>query len=133
MFSLSLFNLYVPVLYSEKKDYWQSISYFLKISSPSNIILARDLNLVFDPKEKRGGNSGRDQTLPFVEELVHQWDLLDFKPLKGLYTWTNNRLGDDHISACLDRFLIQSSFLQERRIISTKILPKMTSDHTPTS
>jgi hypothetical protein len=63
--------------------------------------------------------------LPFVEELVHQWDLLDFKPSKGLYTWTNNRVGADHISARLDRFLIQSTFLQERRIISSKILPKL--------
>jgi hypothetical protein len=69
--------------------------------------------------------------LPFVEELVHQWDLLDFKPSKGLYTWTNNRFGADHISARLDRFLIQSTFLQERRIISSKILPKLTFDHKP--
>jgi hypothetical protein len=104
---------------------------FFRDFSPSNIILAGDLNLVFEPKEKRGGNSGRDQMLPFVEELVHQWDLLDFKPSKGLYTWTNNRVGVDHISARLDRFLIQSSFLQERRIISSKILPKLTSDHKP--
>jgi len=69
--------------------------------------------------------------LPFVEDLVHQWDLLDFKPSKGLYTWKNNRAGVDHILACLDRFLTQSSFLQERRLISSKILPKMTSDHKP--
>jgi exonuclease III len=128
---LSLFNLYVPVRYSEKKDCWQPLADFLEIFSPSNIILARDLNLIFKPKEKRGGNSIRDDMLPFVEEFVHQWDLLDFKHLKGLYNWTNNRVGVDHISARLDRFLIQSRFLQERRIISSKILPKLTSEHKP--
>jgi len=64
-----------------------------------------DLNLIFDPKEKRDGNSCRDQMLPFVEELLLHWDLLEFKPMKGLYTWTNNRVGADHISAHLDQFL----------------------------
>jgi hypothetical protein len=69
--------------------------------------------------------------LAFVEDLVHQWDLLDFKPSKGLYTWINNRVGSDHISVLLDRFLTQSLFLQERRLISSKILPKLTSYHKP--
>ena len=69
--------------------------------------------------------------LPFIEELFHQWDLLDFKPLKRIYTWKNNRLGVDHISTRLDKFLIQNTFLQERRIISSKIPTKLTSDHKP--
>jgi len=103
--SLSLFNIYVPFKYFEKKYCWQSLVDFLDIFSPSNIVLAGDLNLVFKPKEKRGGNNNMDQMLPFVEELVHQWDLLDFKPSKGLYTWTNNRIGIDHISARLDNLL----------------------------
>jgi hypothetical protein len=68
---LSLFNLYVPVRYSEKKYCWQTLADFLEIFSPSNIILARDLNLVFEPKEKRGGNNNMNQMLPLVEELVH--------------------------------------------------------------
>jgi hypothetical protein len=72
---LSLFNLYVPVRYYEKKYCWQTLAGFLEIFSPSNIILARDLNLVFEPKEKRGGNNNMDQMVPLVEELVHQWDL----------------------------------------------------------
>jgi hypothetical protein len=69
--------------------------------------------------------------LPFIEDLVHQWDILEFKPSKGLYTWKNNRVGADHISTHLDRFLIQISLLQERRLISSNILPKLTFDHKP--
>jgi len=61
------------------------LSDFLDIYSPQNIIVVGDLNLIIDPKEKRG-NSGRDQMLPLVEELILHWDLLDFKPKKGLYT-----------------------------------------------
>ena len=36
--SFSLFNLYVHVLYFEKKYCWQSLSDFLEIYSPKNII-----------------------------------------------------------------------------------------------
>jgi hypothetical protein len=56
---------------------------------------------------------------------------MDFKPRKGLYTWTNKRTGEKHISARLDRFLVQSTLLLERKLISTAILPKLTSDHKP--
>lgn len=73
----------------------------------------------------------RDHFLPFVEDLIQQWDLLDFKPKTGLYTWKNNKIGMDHILARLDRFLLRSTLLSEKKIISTKILPKLTSDHKP--
>ena len=69
--------------------------------------------------------------LPLVEDLIQEWDLLDFNPVRGLFTWTNNRIGEDHISARLDKFLVQGSLLMEKKIISTKILPKLTSDHKP--
>jgi hypothetical protein len=63
--------------------------------------------------------------------MIQQWDLMDFKPRKGLYTWTNNRTGEEHISSRLDKFLVQSTLLLERKLISTAILPKLTSDHKP--
>lgn len=66
-----------------------------------------------------------------MEDLIQKWDLLDFKPKNGLYTWTNNRVGAEHISAWLEIFLLQSTFIFEKKIISTKILPKWTSDHKP--
>eukprot|EP00253_Pinus_taeda_P028020 PITA_28020 len=69
--------------------------------------------------------------LPLVEELILHWDLLDFKLKKGIYTWINNRAGAEHISAHLDRFLAHSSLLLGKRLISSKVLPKLTSDHKP--
>jgi len=128
--SFSLFNLYVPVLYSEKRDCWTSLIAFLEQHSPKNIILAGDLNIVLKHKEKRGGTHSRDPFLPMVEGLIQDWDLTDLIPVKGLHTWTNNRVGADHISARLDRFLVQGA-LMTKKIITTKILPKLTSDHKP--
>jgi ribonuclease HI/exonuclease III len=129
--TISLFNLYVPVTYSEKRECWTSLSAFLDQHNPSNIILAGDLNIVLKSKEKRGGSISRDPMLTFVEELQQQWDLLDFSPIRGLYTWSNNRTGTEHISARLDRFLVQGSLIMDKKIIKTKILPKLTSDHKP--
>ena len=71
---------------------------FIEIYTPRNIIIVGDLNLIFDSKEKRGGNKSKDQMLPLVEDLMHQWDLLDIKPSRGLFTWTNNRVGPNHIA-----------------------------------
>lgn len=96
-----------------------------------NIVIAGDLNILLDLKEKRGGNNNKDLLLPLVEDIIQQWDLLDLKPKKGRYTWNNNRTGVAHISARLDRFLVQSTLLMDKRIVSTRILPKLTSDHKP--
>jgi len=129
--TISLFNLYVPVTYTEKRECWNSLSAFLELSSPNNIIIAGDLNIIMKEKEKRGGIDSRDSLLPMVEELSQSWDLLDFNPVRGIYTWSNNRTGSDHISARLDRFLVQSSIMMDKKIIITKILPKLTSYHKP--
>eukprot|EP00253_Pinus_taeda_P017553 PITA_17553 len=128
---VSLFNLYVPVNYTEKRERWYSLSSYLEQHSPNNIIIAGDLNIVLKPKEKRGGSSSRDSILATMEELVQNWDLLDFPPVHGLYTWSNNRAGSEHISARMDKFLVQSALLLNKKIATTKILPKLTSDHKP--
>ena len=71
--------------------------------------------------------------LDSVEELIQAWYLIDLKPKQGRFTWSNNRVGTSSISARLDRFLVHSSLIDERFIISTKILPKLSSDHHPVS
>ena len=53
--STSLFNIYVPVNYNEKQICWKSISEFLEVNSPVNLVLAGDLNISLSPKEKKGG------------------------------------------------------------------------------
>ena len=100
--------------YLEKKICWQTLSLFLENHDLRNIVVAGDLNIVLEPKEKRGGNIGNIGKDPFqetVDSLIHAHDLLDLKPKKGSFTWTNNRLGLAQISARLDRFLVQSSLL----------------------
>ena len=94
--------------------------------------MAGDLNITLDPKEKKDGVRGKD---PFQESvsLIQASGLIDFKPKKGRFTWSNNKVGDANIVARLNRFLVQSSLMDGKFIISTKILPKLTSDHHPIS
>lgn len=66
-----------------------------------------------------------------MENLIHSWDLVDFKPVKGTYTWSNNRTGEQHISTRLDRFLVNNAIMMDNRIVFSKILPKLASDHKP--
>ena len=123
--------MYVPVHYDEKKECWKTLSDYVELLNHKNIVIGGDLNIILDPKEKRGGTFSRDPLLSTVENLILQWDLVDFKPVKGEYTWTNNRTGENHISARLDRFLTSSSIMMDKIIAFTKILPKLTSDHKP--
>ena len=57
--------------------------------------------------------------------------MIDLKPKTGRFTWSNQRVGAASIFARLDRFLVQSSLLDGNQIISSKILPKLSSDHHP--
>ena len=128
---VSLFNLYVPVLLAEKRIYWDSLKYFLSMHIPKNIIIAGDLNVTLAAEEKKGGSPVRDPAREWVEDLILEWDLEDIKPPRGKFTWTNKRRGPGHISARLDRYLVQSSFLTFGLLAASKILANYTSDHKP--
>jgi ribonuclease HI/exonuclease III len=129
--TVSLFNIYVPQHIDEKRNCWHSIQDYLSENELENIILGGDLNVTLSTEEKRGGSIVRDPAREWVEDLMSTWDLMDIKPSKGRYTWTNKRVGPGHIAARLDRFLVQSSFLMLGLIITSDILPNSTSDHKP--
>ena len=90
-----------------------------------------DLNLTLDVKKKKGGLCERDPMLNTVENFILSWELIDFKPKRGRYTWSNNKTGAANISTRLDHFLAQSSLMMGKKIISSSILPKIALDHKP--
>ena len=104
---------------------------YLNLQQLENIIVAGDLNVTLAPMRKKGallletprGNGSRI--------MILGWDLIDIKPVKGKFTWSNKRIGPGHIAARLDRFLVHSSFLSLGLLASSKILPHCTSDHNP--
>ena len=83
---VSLFNLYVPNLLSEKIHCWDSLESFLIMHNPRNIILAGDLNVTLSADEKKGGSPIRDQSREWLEDIFLGWDLIDIKPSIGKFT-----------------------------------------------
>eukprot|EP00253_Pinus_taeda_P012863 PITA_12863 len=128
---VSMFNVYAPVLPNEKKNCWNSLQTFLLEQNPGNIIIAGDLNVTLALEEKKGGSIVRDPAREWVEDIMLGWDLEDIKPSSGKFTWSNKRIGPNHIAARLDRFLVHNSFLSCGLMASSKILPNLTSDHKP--
>ena len=68
--SFSLFNIYVPTQYKEKRDCWGTMVEFMEAYNPSNIILAGDLNIVLKANEKKRGFFGNDTLRSQVEEII---------------------------------------------------------------
>ena len=81
------------------------------LHSPANIIIAGDLNLTLAPCEKKGGVCGKDYMHDAMENMIHDWDLVDIKPKVGRFMWSNRRVGAASIFARLDRFLVQGPLL----------------------
>ena len=104
---------------------------FLNLHHLENIIVAGDLNVTLATNEKKGGALVRDPSREWVEDIMLGWDLIDIKPVKGKFTWSNKRVGLGHVAAWLDRFLVHSSFLSLGLLASSKVLPHCTSDHKP--
>ena len=96
---ISLFNLYVLVLHSEKKDCWSMLESFLNLQNLENIIVAGDLNVTLAANEKKGGTLVRDPSREWVEDIILGWDLIDIKPVKRKFTWTNKRIRPSHVAA----------------------------------
>ena len=106
--------MYVLVNFQEKKYCWKSLAEYVDANIPSNMIVVGDLNITLDPKNKNRGVYERDPMLKTMENFIQFWDVIDFNPNKGRFMWTNNIIGAPNISARLDRFLVQSSFLEKK-------------------
>ena len=62
---------------------------FLELHSPTNIIIAGDLNINLAPIEKKGGVCGKDFMQDVVEKMIQDWYLVDLKPKIVRFTWSN--------------------------------------------
>lgn len=96
-------------------------------------MLARDFNLTLVVNEKKGGKRVSDPFKELLEDIIQDWDLVDIKPKKGKYTWSNKRIGPGYIATRLGKFTVQIYFLISRVSLSSYIIPFSVSDHKPIS
>lgn len=74
------------------------------------------------------------------ELLLHKWvfqnfisdnGLQEIKTNKGTFTWSNRRVGGDHITEKLDRFFWGGNWASKPLIFEARVKPIVASDHFP--
>jgi exonuclease III len=98
-----------------------------------NCIIVGDLNIIEANAKKTGGFFGRDPFRNNLEEIILDWDLMEFPPWRGKYTWINMRVGLGHIDARLDCFIVHNNLLHHNPTIKSHAFPSLISDHKPIS
>ena len=101
---LHVFYFHGLLFYNHKDDF---CNYLNSLGDFQNGIIVGDLNTAISSKERRAGSLVRDD----FGDLITNLDEVDIKPKKGVYTWKTKRFGPSHISAHIDRFLVNSSLL----------------------
>lgn len=123
--------MYAPNHYREKETCWGDLQASIDGELNSNIIVAGDFNLILHANEKRGGTFTPDPFRGRLEAIIQDHDLMDMAPKNRRYTWSNRRLGLGNIMECLDRFLINISFLSSFYVRYATVLSSSASDHYP--
>eukprot|EP00253_Pinus_taeda_P010075 PITA_10075 len=131
--SVIIYNVYVPNHYREKETCWDNLKGSIESESTTNLIIAGDFNMILHANEKRGGNFTHDPFRNQLEAIIQENELVDIIPKNRRYTWSNQRMGAGNIMECLDRFLVNISFLSTFVVGYTSILSTSASDHYPVS
>lgn len=82
-------------------------------------------------EEKFGGIFHVDPSREIIETIMDSFNLMDFSPNNGKYTWSNKRLGKNNIKERLDRILVQDKIVTNFSDIKSRIIHDTTSDHKP--
>jgi len=81
-----------------------------------------DFNSILSLEEKRGGLARLGPSSELLRQNIDLLHLSDVKPLNGLFTWNNQRVGNDVISERLDRFLVSCFWQSGSLSLSSEIL-----------
>lgn len=94
-------------------------------------ILAGDFNVVTDIAEKKGGIQIDMGAIQEFQDTIMRNELIDAGFIGDVYTWCNNRRGQQRIWERLDRALFNLGCQSEFPDISVHHLPRVSSDHSP--
>lgn len=98
-------------MYGEKVDFWDSLNQLLQKGHACQCIIGGDFNITLSTKEKRGGCNVWDPFHEHMEDTMTTYDLLDVHLVSDPFTWLNMKVGKNHITMRLDRFLVSNNFL----------------------
>lgn len=81
-----MINLYAPVLYGLKSNFWDSLEEIRRHDRYQNYIIRGNFNTMLNASEKRGGSIVRDPFKDQMEDMIEDWDPIDVIPKFGKYT-----------------------------------------------
>jgi exonuclease III len=122
-------NAYGPQLAQEKDHFLDNLEYINVLRGQERWILGGDFNMVLTLEEKSGGLKCLDQDSANFNHLIDKLHLINIETRNGSFTWTNKRVGTQHIARKLDCFLISENLMLEGPLIESNILPSTGSDH----
>jgi mannosylglycoprotein endo-beta-mannosidase len=124
-------NVYGPQSLQEKESFIQRLLYVQILLHKPHWIIGGDFNMILTLEEKTGGNKRLEQDSGMLKTLIEQLNLVDIETRNGTFTWSNRRIGHQHVACRLDRFLVTEALLESDQAMEANILPKSGSDHWP--
>lgn len=106
-----LLNFYAPNNKRERKTYQTKVGKLVHASDLKKGIILVDFNTPLVGEEKIGGLAPDWDSKQDLSNLINDLAFLDLDLLRGLYTWSNKRIGHDCIQVRLDRALISLDWL----------------------
>ena len=87
--------------------------------------------MILTLEEKSGGLKRLEPDSARFKSLIEQLKMVDLETRNGIFTWSNKRIGPQHVACRLDRFLVSEALLESDQALEANILPKSGSDHWP--
>jgi exonuclease III len=87
--------------------------------------------MILSLEEKTGGTKKLEQDSGKFKTLIDHLKLVNIENNNGTFTWSNRRLGNQHIACRLDRFLVTEELMEVGSYLESLILPKSSSNHWP--
>ena len=106
---------------------WATLYNIKSIDYYGRWIFLGDFNVSLYEHEKRVNSSQLDSRLDFID-FINQEGLMDLDLLGIDFTWSNKRVGNGYIQACLDRVLISLDWTKDF-VCNLNAIQKIASDH----
>ncbi|PPS17157.1 hypothetical protein GOBAR_AA03426 [Gossypium barbadense] len=86
-------------------------------------------NAILNEAEKDGGRRKVRAHMDEFKDVLDNLALVDIKPVRGWFTWVNNRSGGNMIKERLDRFVTSVSMIEKYPFMTSKVVRQTQSDH----
>lgn len=123
------YNIYALTDLASGIHLWDHIRYVWSLAPLFPWIVVGYFNDILILDEKRGGLYRLESSSAVFRNNIALLNLIDIKPLNGIFTCSNKRCGKNSISERLDRLLVSSFLIGNKWISGLKFFEWRGLDH----